>query len=299
LEAVRNILAHPQSRDELYFHTFVFSKHRLLYVETPRVASTSVKVALLTLTHTTIEDLGPSLLPRPFPEAVVHDRGVYPAPSLADLDDDELAEAIIAPGWMRFCLVRDPFSRTFSAWEGKVFVGDPGMLDRFQPLGSGDRLDGEYLDIRASVRAFIEDMAKRRDFYFEDMHFRPQIRVVRAGEIPYTNVVPLREIDNFLPTMQAHLQQMDPAAQLLMPRLYEGLGIPWQHNYDARAIELVADLYAEDIARFGFPIPAPIEGQGTRLDPIARNLLNNDRGSTRQLAAVHQALLSNSPITQP
>jgi hypothetical protein len=284
LDAVRDMLGNARTRDELDRHSFVFPEHRLLYVETPKAACTSMKVALLGLTESTLEDLEIGNLPRPFPEAIVHDRRVYPARSLADLDDDELAEVLTAPGWMRFCLVRGPFARTFSAWESKIFLGDAGMLDRFQPLGTEDRFHDGHLDVRATFCAFIENLVERRDFYFEDMHFRPQARVVAIGAVPYTDVVPLGDLDGFLPKLESHLGRL-----LVMARVNEGLGIPWQCNYDARAIELVAELYDEDIAQFGFPIPAPVEGPGTRLDAVATKLLSHVRMRVRQVAALHLA----------
>jgi len=280
VDVVRRMLAKPVTRDHLRHHSFVFPDHRLLYVETPKAACTSMKVALLVLTGATIEDLGFGSPPRLFPEAIVHDRRAYPARSLADLLDDELVETLIAPGWMRFSLVRDPFTRTFSAWESKILLGDAGMLDRFQPLGSGDRFDEDDLDIRATFCGFVEDLAERRDSYFDDLHFRPQVRILGVGAVPYTDIAQLGQLERFLPKLESHLDR-----QLVIPRLNEGLGIPWQRNYNARAIRQVAELYAEDITQFGFVIPTEFDGPGTRLDLVARNLLNQARMRVRQTAA--------------
>lgn len=283
-DAVRTLLDSPRTRTELASHSFVFPEHRLLYVETPKVACTSIKAALLVLSGSTVQGLSTDQLPRPFPEAAVHDRRIFPASSLADLGQVDLAEVLTAPGWIRFCLVRDPFSRVFSAWESKVFFGDPGMLDRFQRLGSGDQYSDGNLDIRATFCAFVEDLAKRQEFYLEDMHFRPQCRVIHVEAVPYTDIVRLDEMERFLVRLGSHLGQ-----PIVVPRVNEGLGIPWQQNYDARAISLISELYAEDVARFDFPVPATFEGGGTRLDPIATNLLEQVRKRIRLVAALYEA----------
>ena len=263
----------------------MFPEHRLVYLETPKVACTSVKVALcLDLCGASLEDLTDGRWPRPFPEAVVHDRAAYPARSLADLAPAELAEAVTAAGWIRFCVVRDPFSRVFSAWESKVFVGDAGMFEQFQPLGSGDRFSDGELDVRASFCEFVGDLAARRDLYFDDMHFRPQHQVVHEGAVPFTDIVRLEGLAEFVTRLGSHLGR-----PLVVPRVNEGLGMPWRDNYDEHAISVVGDLYAEDIARFGFERPSVPAASGTRLDPVAVRLLAQLRLRVRQVAAIHQS----------
>jgi hypothetical protein len=283
VEAVLGMLADPVSRDELYHHTFVYPEQRLLYVETPKAACTSMKVALLGLTGSTLEDLPQGKVPRRIPEAIVHDRRAYPAKSLVDLGRDELVETLTAPGWMRFCVIRNPFARTFSAWEDKVFLGDALLFNRFRPQGDGDRFVEGALDVRATFGVFVKDLFDRRREYFSDVHFRPQARVIAIGALPYTDVVRLDELDSFRAELEAHVSR-----PIALPRLNEGLGMNWDDNYDAEAIERVSDLYAEDLALFGFPVPAASEGHGARLDRVATNLLNVLRMRVRQVAALRE-----------
>ena len=284
LSTVRALLEDPRGRAELYYHSFVFPDHKVLYQETPKAACSSIKVGLLALLHRTLEDLGASQRPRKFPEAVVHDREVYPALSLADLDETQLADAITGPNWLRFCVVRDPFSRLYSAWEDKVFLGDPWLLDRFQVLGAHDHVVDGPLDLRATFSAFTEDLALRREIYFEDMHFRPQVGVVHLDAVPFTDIVLLPELNDFLTKLRRHVGRLDSSIDIALPRVNEGLGFSWRRCYSQRAVELVAEVYADDMARFGFA-PPQLHDEPLLLDPAARALLTRGRALVRQVAA--------------
>lgn len=285
LTTVRALLAQPRERDELRYHTFVFPDHRILYLETPKAACSAIKVALLPLLGRTLSDLGMSAYPRKFPEAVVHDRGTYPAPSLADLNDEALADAVGGTGWMRFCVVRDPFSRVYSAWEDKIFLGDPALLDQFQQLGAGDREVGDAIDLRETFSTFIEDLLERRDFYFKDPHFRPQCRVVHLDSVPFTDIVHLSNLSTFWAQLDRHVKAIEPTVELQLPRINEGLGLPWQNSFTTDLIRRVADLYADDMRRFGFDPPSVDGLEPIRLDRVSQALLNVDRQLVRQLKA--------------
>lgn len=116
------------------------------------------------------------------------------------------------------------------------------------------------------------------------MHFRPQHRVVHEGAVPFTDVVRLEGLDGFVNRLGSHLGR-----SLVVPRVNGGLGMPWRDNYDEHAVSVVADLYAEDIARFGFERPSVTGGGGTRLGPVAVSLLAQLRQRIRQVAAIHEA----------
>jgi hypothetical protein len=279
---VRALLAQPREKDELFYHTFVFPEHKVLYHETPKVACSAIKVGLLPLTGRKLADLGMSQYPRKFPEAVVHDRMKYPAPSLVDVDDATLADAVGGKGWLRFCVARDPFSRLYAAWEDKIFLGDPTLLDRFQP-GGRDREVAGAIDLRATFSAFVEELAEDRQAYFEDFHFRPQWRVIHLDSVPFTDIVRLGDLDRFWAQLQQHVRTVEASIELRLPWINEGLGLPWQNSYTSDAVSLVADIYADDMRRLGFDAPVVDGLEPIRLDPVARALLDAERNLVYQL----------------
>lgn len=303
VDRVRALLLDPRARDELRYHSFVFPRHRLLYVETPKAACTSVKTGLLSLTGSTVAELNAQAsVPPAFPEAIVHTRGLYPVPSLSEIPAHSPGAATLpdieavlgSPDWLRFCVVRNPFARLFSAWQTQVFLGDDAMLDLLVPLGVGDHIVGADLDVRATFADFVRDLADRPEHFFADMHFRPQARVVRIGVIPYTHVVHLHELGSFLPTLQSHVRRADPTAVITLPHVHEGLGIPWQLAYDGATLALVADLYADDLAAFGFEVPEIVDTTRPLIDSVGRKLLERNRMRTRQMAATRRVIAAST-----
>lgn len=283
METVRALLGQPRERDELRYHTFVFPEHKVLYHETPKAACSAIKVGMLALTGRTLADIGVSRYPRKFSEAVVHDRMAYPPPSLADLDDAGLADAAGGKGWLRFCVVRDPYSRLYAAWEDKIFLGDPSLLDRFD-VGVGDRSIDGAIDIRETFTAFVDELAENRDAYFEDFHFRSQCRVLHIDSVPYTDVVPLGDLAQFWSRLQRHVTRLSAGVELALPRINEGLGLPWQNAYTPDAVSKVAEIYADDVQRFRFEPPEIAAGlEPIRLDSAAQALLETGRELVRQL----------------
>lgn len=250
---VEALLANPTTRGELDSGTYVVEERRLLYVATPKAACTTLKSLLLRVAGGELGVLAGSTSAHPTAEMLVHDRERFPVPSLATLDPSARERALVEEGWLRFCVVRNPYARLYSAWEGKVLVGDPALLGRFGVPGVHDVVDEHgRLDVRATFRAFVTELTRRPEPYVSDPHFAPQQQVVRLGELPYTDVVRLEQIDAFLPRLRAHVVDRGGADPGDLPDTNSGLGISWREAYDAETAALAYDLYAEDFKRWGY-----------------------------------------------
>lgn len=275
----RQLRDDPRTRDALYHHTFVYEDSRLVWVEVPRTASTSVKTGLLGLLGTGADELPGE---RPFADAhLVHYRDRYPTPSLADLDEDQFTEVLTSPDWLRFCVVRSPFARLFSAFTSMVLLGNPATFGRFGPPDRFDVRVRGRLDVRATFGAFVHDLEQRPDFYFDDMHFRPQADVTHQGRLPAVRVVQLQDLADFWTELNAHVHRARPELVVPLPALNASwpsrtLGLRWQTSYDADSLERVARLYADDLARFGFEVPV-LTGQDRLLGPGATAYLDEAR----------------------
>jgi hypothetical protein len=275
----------PTVWGDLAYGSFVLDPGAVVYVETPKVACTSLKRFVAAVAGQRFED-SPSETNRAEtnPNVLVHDRSLVPAPALTDLAEPDLGRILGDDGWLRFCVVRNPFGRVYSAWESKVLVGDPAMLDRFGPPGEDDVVVDGQLDVRGSFGRFVHQLAHRSADWFVDLHLRPQRRVVHLDAIPYTRIVRLEELDAFVPELRAHLRAHGATDPGDPPRANEGLGVSWRDAYDAASVEVVAGLYAEDLAAFGYPTTLEIGDDPLLLPPVAVRLLDGLRRRNRRIA---------------
>jgi len=250
---IEALLAKPDARAELHSHTFVVEQRRVLYVTTPKAACTSLLWLLLHVAGADPDALADSPSAQPLQTLRVHDRQRFPVPSLATVDSHVRERALTEDSWLRFCVVRNPYARLYSAWEDKVLVGDPALQGRFGTPGAGDVVgDDGQLDVRAAFSAFVEELARQPERYVTDPHFMPQHEVVRADDLPYTDVVRLEQLEQFVPRLRAQVVDHGGSDPGTPPRSNRGLGHPWRAAYDAETAERAREVYQADFQRWGY-----------------------------------------------
>jgi hypothetical protein len=250
---VEALLAEPATRAKLHSRTFVLEERRVLYVSTPKAACTSLLWLLFRVAGVDPDALADSPSAQPTRSMLVHDRDRFPVPSLATLDTRSLERALAEDGWLRFCVVRNPYARLYSAWEDKVLVGDSAHLERFGTPGATEVVgeDGQ-LDVRTAFVAFVAELVRRPQFYVTDPHFMPQHELLRPDVLPYTDVVRLERLREFVPRLRAHVVDHGADDPGELPRSNSGLGLSWQGAYDAETAERARELYREDFERWGY-----------------------------------------------
>lgn len=99
--------AHRERDSTQAFHyTHVSPAHRYIWVASMKVASTTTGTALCQLDGIDLPD-----------------GNVWQAdniPKLEDFSTPEIVEMLSSPDWFRFCFVRDPYTRLFSAYKSKI-----------------------------------------------------------------------------------------------------------------------------------------------------------------------------------
>ncbi|MBN9564336.1 MAG: sulfotransferase family 2 domain-containing protein [Alphaproteobacteria bacterium] len=135
----------PFVMHRLRYSTFVNLPRRFMYFEVPKAGCTTIKSLLREL-----EGAPPLRLFSPgFRESrrdmFVHARENIPLPSLVELDDATQREVLESPDFLRMVVVRNPYTRLFSAWTNKVMLCEPGYERVYQairgsaPAGPGIR----------------------------------------------------------------------------------------------------------------------------------------------------------------
>ena len=119
-------LAHV-SRNHVEHRTVVLNETKLLYVPVPKTGWTSMLWLLADLAGIPREAFDVSTKPEVSTTMAVHDEQVWfrHRRLLRSLSDHDRHEALHAPGWLRFTIVRDPARRLWSAWQSKLLLREP------------------------------------------------------------------------------------------------------------------------------------------------------------------------------
>lgn len=106
------------------YHSLASLAHRYVAMTVPKVACTTIKMALQTW-----EGCGPA----PDRWADVH--ADWAGPTLLAYPTTQILEMLRSPGYLRFSFVRNPYSRLVSAWKSKFAGDDP----QYQQTASAQR----------------------------------------------------------------------------------------------------------------------------------------------------------------
>ena len=148
-------------------------------------------------------------------------------------------------GYFTFTVVRDPYVRMLSAYLDKFRPGNK-HLGRFS--ARVERMDGG----RVSFRGFCRYLAAGGEA--EDAHWMRQTRLVGlADRVDFVGRVETLAAD--IPAVMARIG--DAGAALEIRRAGPpptGAASRLEEHYDAECRGIVAEVYAADFARFGYPL---------------------------------------------
>jgi hypothetical protein len=218
---------------------------KLLYVEDPKVASTTIKYLLQAAEQ---EALGEA--PREFNRQLIHDRKVSPLPSIWKMSEQDYADAMHGNRYFRFTIVRNPYERLLSCYLSKVAKNMPQRaqilaLRKGIPVAAAMQLDdlvsfGDFLETIAqqSVRAM-------------DGHWRPQADQLLLGVVNYDFIGRYERLADCLGYLKA---QFFPSSTVLIPGATNSTGSSslLGQYYDRQCVDRVQSLYADDFEIFGY-----------------------------------------------
>lgn len=104
-----------------------------------------------------------------------------------------LEQALSAPDFFRFALVRNPYHRVFSAWQARLLLRDPAYAERYgafdfftRPVDSGQAL-------ALAFEAFLEHLADWEAPLYWDAQWTPQTALLRPELIAYAGLFRIEE----------------------------------------------------------------------------------------------------------
>ena len=241
-----------QGRDDLAgrwlaYGTHVDETHKILYVETPKAACTSVKYLLRGLVSKRKLNFNRTAVITRL-EMLIHDRWQSPLLSLADLPPERADEIAVAKDWFRFCVVRHPIDRFFAAWRDKIFLCEPEYEDYLPRDG---RRFVEFGD-------FLTRVTQHQQAETCDIHWRSQATLLMPTRIDYTRVYNVGQLAPLRSDLAKHLQaQGFKVAVPPLRRLNEGLPIKSDGFLTDERTAALRRFYDVDFKVFGFLEPTP------------------------------------------
>jgi Sulfotransferase family len=257
----QTVASNASVRSRLEYGTFVSIGYRYLYVETPKVACTSIKSFLHTL-----EELPPI---QPFSGSYesklsmfIHDRQQFALPSLHGLTPTLQEQVLNDPSWFRFALIRNPYSRLFSAWYSKICMVEP---------------DFEYVarQIRNSFpegplptfSEFVNFVCDREDLSICNAHWQLQSDLVFSDLLNSLRIYKLENVTAFVDAFTTHLQTQGYSQPVSLPIHNEAPSIDWRRFYDTGLANRVFGKYRRDFDQFDYSRDSWLDDP----DPVLRN----------------------------
>jgi hypothetical protein len=174
---------------------------------------------------------------------LIHDRDQIPLPALTAFSGERLNDIMTAPGWFRFCVVRHPYDRLFSAWRDKVFLCEPGFSS-YAP-GDGSKF------VRFSE--FVDKVVTQDDPHRCNSHWRSQVSLLVPDDIAYTQIYNLSNVHNIPMDLQEHLTAIGAEERPAPLQLFNhGYSISPAEFMSSDVLAALRKFYEADFSRFGF-----------------------------------------------
>ncbi|RFC31583.1 MAG: Sulfotransferase family protein [Candidatus Nitrotoga sp. MKT] len=240
----------------LRWNSYCSKKYKLLYVATPKVACTSLKWWFADLEHTSKAIRDSTGSTETSPELVIHDTFFKVAPNVTGLLPDALLEPLTSNDYFRFAVVRNPYKRIFSAWQSKLLLREPLQVTPYLGCDFYNQPIEKASDIALAFEGFLEHLFANEASSYWDIHWTPQVDLLRPDLINYTKLVRIEDAKVLSQSLAMHLGEniLDPFAarhtnESLIPYLPEFI--------TERSSELILLLYAADFEIFGYSKQPP------------------------------------------
>lgn len=221
------------------YHSRVSTLHRYICVAIPKIACTTTKTVLRAL-----DGLPPS--------EHIHDEG----PRLADFTIEEDLTMLTSPEWLRFCFVRNPYARLYSAYKSKIGNTWEHEYDWLQVAIR----DAFNYPIRDGARAgmvtfddFVRFVAESNDpRVVTDGHLAAQTQILQLDCIPYDTVGRFETFPTDFKAILARLgagqDVLGQAEDVMNPTPYS----PLAAAYRRELADKVYALYEADFDTWGY-----------------------------------------------
>jgi hypothetical protein len=239
--AARVEAARAEGHSSFGYHSRASLAHRYVAMTVPKVACSTIKMALQAW-----EGCGPP----PHRWADVH--ADWAGPTLLAYPTAQIVQMLRSPDYLRFCFVRNPYSRLVSAWKSKLASDDPQYVQLRASIRKACHypvVDGQPagpISLRDAVQYLLDDPG-----VFDD-HWRLQVDLLVGDVIDYHIV---GRFENFGQQFRAILRQLGAPSKVTgVSRQVFNPTSPMRLAavYDSQLARRVYARYAADFETFGY-----------------------------------------------
>ncbi|MGC9261350.1 MAG: glycoside hydrolase family 99-like domain-containing protein [Phycisphaerae bacterium] len=275
----------------LSYGSFVSYQYLLHYISTPKAACTSLKWWFAELDAPEFSAYDPLRSYETDPRLTIHDTLHLGCPRMTGLNVAELKKILASQDFFRFALVRNPFTRIFSAWQSKILLREPLQSDRYIATDFYNQEIKSITDVARNVQSFLEYLDANEWPHIADPHWTPQAEVLRIGKLRYAQIAKVEEPEHLWKNLT---DRVGPAA-FKDPAQYtynESLLAYTPLFFTDRSIQLVRKLYAADFMAFDYSLVPPAEKHEVSQSQIdlAMKAVAMIRGRNRRFMDVRRAL---------
>jgi hypothetical protein len=213
---------------------------------TPKVACSKIKIVLQQLE-------GLSLPPFPLRIHFRDTPGLQFVPSVADFSTQEVVEILTSPEWFRFCFVRNPYARLFSAYKSQVMdLSTPytGLRESIRrQAGYPSRED----DIPGHVGFgdFVRYIGEQPDSE-RDGHWKSQAGTIHAEAIAYDFVGRMETFSRDFTRLLDRFGAPAPLKATVAEAVNPTPNLPLAAAYDKDLADYVYQVFLDDFHAFGY-----------------------------------------------
>lgn len=235
-------------------NSFVVPERKLVYMSVTKAACTSLRWMVADLAGEDLDQFRDALGAQQSRLMTIHgtrDRWQH-TPQLSQMTPEQISEISVDNGWFVFAVVRDPWSRIWSAWQSKFLVRHT-FYDSYREEPWYPSLPSSPEQVIKDFRTFLEAHPWTWDpMLMQDVHFLPQVHSVRPQGIGYTEVYDLDRLGDLFDDLKAHLARIGrPVDELYVPRANETPLRLVPAVLEDGVGELIEELYAVDFEAFG------------------------------------------------
>ncbi len=271
--------------------SFVSYQYLLHYVATPKVACTALKWWFAELSAPEFNTYDSLRSYETDPSLTIHDTFHLGSPKTTGLKPADLRKIVVSDDFFRFALVRNPFTRLFSAWQSKILLREPIQADVFIGTDFYNQEVRSVEDIARNVESFLEYLHANQWPDITDPHWAPQSEVLRIDKLSYSQIAKLEEPESLWENLADRIGSnafSNPAQH----KCNESL-LPYAAQFfTERSIQLVRKLYAADFMAFDYSLLPPSGKPGIERAGIdtALQAAAMIRGRNRRFMEVRRAL---------
>ncbi|HZZ96842.1 MAG TPA: sulfotransferase family 2 domain-containing protein [Jatrophihabitantaceae bacterium] len=235
-------------------NSFVLPKQRIVCIQVTKAASSSLRWMIADMAGEDFDRFYRASGAHQSRYMTIHTpREVWQhVPHLPNLSPDELAEISRDNGWFIFTVVRDPWTRLWSAWQSKFLVQHTPYVREYRDQPWFPRVPSTPADVVDDWATFVaaQPWVTHR-LLKADQHFQTQFGAARPRGVNYTRIYDLTEMAVLESDIHAHLSRLGLDQELYLPRANENPVPMPAEALDTELAESIRASYEADVAEWG------------------------------------------------